>query len=57
MIFEKQDYQQECIENISSILQNFDFKKQDNLKECLQEFYKNTSLPIQSINDKLHLEF
>ena len=56
MIFEKQDYQQECIENISSILQNFDFKKQDNLKECLQEFYKNTSLPIQSINDKLHLD-
>ena len=37
-------------------MQNFDFKKQDNLKECLQEFYKNTSLPIQSINDKLHLD-
>ena len=56
MIFEKQDYQQECIENISSILQNFDFKKQDNLKECLQEFYKSTSLPTHNIDDKLHLD-
>lgn len=56
MIFEKQDYQQECIENISSILQNFDFTKQDNLKECLQEFYKNTSLPTRNIDDKLHLD-
>ena len=56
MIFEKQNYQQECIENISSILQNFDFKKQDNLQECLKEFYKNTSLPIQTTNDKPHLD-
>lgn len=56
MIFEKQDYQQECIENISSILQNFDFTKQDNLKECLQEFYKSTSLPTHNIDDKPHLD-
>lgn len=56
MIFEKQDYQQECIENISKILQNFDFTKQDNLKECLQEFYKSTSLPTHNIDDKLHLD-
>ena len=56
MIFEKQDYQQECIENISKILQNFDFTKQDNLKECLQEFYKSTSLPTHNIDDKPHLD-
>lgn len=56
MIFEKQDYQQNCIENISKILQNFDFKKQDNLKECLRNFYKSVAMPIQNINDKLNLD-
>ncbi len=37
MIFEKQDYQQECINNIITLLDGFDFKRHDalNLKDCL----------------------
>ncbi len=37
MIFEKQDYQQECIYNIITLLDGFDFKRHDalNLKDCL----------------------
>lgn len=56
MIFEKQDHQQNCLENISKILQKFNFKKQDNLKECLETFYKTTPLPVQNIGDKLKLD-
>ncbi|MBC5857980.1 DEAD/DEAH box helicase family protein [Campylobacter jejuni] len=56
MIFEKQEYQEKCINNILKLLKDFDFKKQDNLKECLQNFYKTTHLPIQNISDKLNLD-
>ncbi|HEC1769133.1 TPA: DEAD/DEAH box helicase family protein, partial [Campylobacter lari] len=56
MIFEKQEYQEKCINNIIELLKDFDFKKQDNLKECLQEFYKTTILPVQNITDKLNLD-
>lgn len=56
MIFEKQEYQVKCIDNIITLLKNFDFKRQDNLKECLKEFYKSTFLPMQNISDKLNLD-
>ena len=56
MIFEKQEYQVKCIDNIITLLKDFDFKRQDNLKECLKEFYKNTFLPVQNISDKLNLD-
>lgn len=56
MIFEKQDYQQECLENAIKLLKNFDFKEQDNLKECLKEFYKHTPMPVQTISEKLNLD-
>ncbi|GAB0172413.1 Type III restriction enzyme Res [Helicobacter trogontum] len=56
MIFEKQDYQQNCLGNIIKILQDFDFKKQENLKECLETFYKTAPLPIQNISNKLNLD-
>ncbi|MDL0101808.1 DEAD/DEAH box helicase family protein [Campylobacter felis] len=56
MIFEKQDYQQECLENAIKLLKNFDFKKQDNLKECLKKFYKHTPMPVQTISEKLNLD-
>ncbi len=41
MIFEKQDYQQECITNIITLLDGFDFKRHDalNLKDCLSQFH------------------
>lgn len=56
MIFERQEYQQNCIDNIKEILSNFDFTKQDNLKECLQDFYKRTPMPIHNISNKLRLD-
>lgn len=46
MIFERQDFQQECINNIISILQDFNFKEQNNLKDCLKHFYENYPLVI-----------
>lgn len=56
MIFEKQEYQEKCINNIIKLLENFNFKEQNNLKQCLQNFYKNTHLPIQNIKNKLNLD-
>lgn len=56
MIFEKQEYQVKCIDNIITLLKNFNFKRQDNLKERLKEFYKSTFLPMQNISDKLNLD-
>lgn len=56
MIFEKQEYQVRCIDNIITLLKEFDFKRQDNLKECLKDFYKTTLMPVQNISDKLNLD-
>ncbi|MDD7513987.1 MAG: DEAD/DEAH box helicase family protein, partial [Campylobacter lanienae] len=56
MIFERQDFQQECIDNIIAILQDFNFKEQNNLKECLKKFYKNYPLPYKATSDKLNLD-
>lgn len=60
MIFERQDFQQECINNIITILQDFNFKEQDNLqdnlKECLKKFYENYPLPYKATSDKLNLD-
>lgn len=58
MIFEKQDYQQECIENITKILHNFDFKTQNAnmLKSCLQTFYKQHTMPVATLSNKLNID-
>ncbi|WP_162166455.1 DEAD/DEAH box helicase family protein [Campylobacter fetus] len=56
MIFERQDFQQECINNIISILQDFNFKEQNNLKDCLKHFYENYPLPYKTTSDKLNLD-
>lgn len=42
MIFEKQEYQQECINNIIELLSGFDFKNygEDNLKKIFGSFHK-----------------
>ncbi len=55
MIFEKQDYQQECINNIITLLDGFDFKCHDalNLKDCLNQFHATQS----SKNSDLDLGF
>lgn len=58
MIFERQEYQQECIEHIMTLLENFDFKEPStsNLKECFMEFYSNHSLPIKALSDKFNVD-
>lgn len=58
MIFEKQDYQQECITNILTLLDGFDFKHHDalNLKDCLSKFHATHEIPIKNLSDKLNVD-
>lgn len=58
MIFEKQDYQQECITNIITLLDGFDFKHHDalNLKDCLSKFHATHEIPIKNLSDKLNVD-
>lgn len=58
MIFEKQDYQQSCIDNITSLLANFDFTTHNpqELKACLQDFYKHNAMPVTTLSEKLNLD-
>lgn len=58
MIFEKQDYQQECIANIISLLENFDFINHDaeTLKDCLDKFYTTHHMPLKNLSHKLNLD-
>ncbi|MCR2121737.1 DEAD/DEAH box helicase family protein [Campylobacter upsaliensis] len=58
MIFEKQDYQQSCIDNITSLLTNFDFTTHNpqELKECLQNFYKHNVMPVTTLSEKLNVD-
>ncbi|MGL2828427.1 DEAD/DEAH box helicase family protein [Helicobacter pylori] len=58
MIFEKQDYQQECINNIITLLDGFDFKRHDalNLKDCLNQFHVACEIPIKNLSGKLNVD-
>ncbi|MEB2818653.1 DEAD/DEAH box helicase family protein [Campylobacter upsaliensis] len=58
MIFEKQDYQQSCIDNITSLLANFDFTTHNpqELKACLQNFYKHNVMPVTTLSEKLNVD-
>ena len=58
MIFEKQDYQQECITNIITLLDGFDFKHHNalNLKDCLSKFHATHEIPIKNLSDKLNID-
>lgn len=58
MIFEKQDYQQECITNIITLLDGFDFKHHNalNLKDCLSKFHATHEIPIKNLSDKLNVD-
>lgn len=57
MIFEKQDYQQDCINNIINLLKDFDFKKHDanNLKEIFNNFLKD-KVSAFGLSDKLNID-
>ncbi|GAA7308100.1 DEAD/DEAH box helicase family protein [Helicobacter pylori] len=58
MIFEKQDYQQECINNIITLLDGFDFKRHDalNLKDCLNQFHAACEIPVKNLSGKLNVD-
>ncbi|WP_120890556.1 DEAD/DEAH box helicase family protein [Helicobacter pylori] len=58
MIFEKQDYQQECINNIITLLDGFDFKHHDalNLKDCLNQFHAACEIPVKNLSGKLNVD-
>lgn len=58
MIFERQDYQQECIANIILALENFDFAKQnaENLENCLDKFYSTHAMPLKNLSHRLNLD-
>ncbi|MFA4746369.1 restriction endonuclease [Helicobacter pylori] len=58
MIFEKQDYQQECINNIITLLDGFDFKCHDalNLKDCLSQFHAACEIPVKNLSGKLNVD-
>ncbi|MFP6269266.1 DEAD/DEAH box helicase family protein [Helicobacter pylori] len=58
MIFEKQDYQQECIYNIITLLDGFDFKRHDalNLKDCLNQFHAACEIPVKNVSGKLNVD-
>ena len=58
MIFERQDYQQECIANIITLLEDFDFKHQNanNLKSCLINFHAQSQIPIKTLSHKLNVD-
>ena len=51
MIFDRQEYQQECISNIITLLEDFDFTKQDNLHACLKRFHQSHPMPVRTINE------
>ncbi|GAA8413206.1 DEAD/DEAH box helicase family protein [Helicobacter pylori] len=58
MIFEKQDYQQECINNIITLLDGFDFKHHDalNLKDCLSQFHTACEISVKNLSGKLNVD-
>ncbi|WQY58923.1 DEAD/DEAH box helicase family protein [Helicobacter pylori] len=58
MIFEKQDYQQECINNIITLLDGFDFKCHDalNLKDCFYLFHAACEIPVKNVSGKLNVD-
>ncbi|WP_187857641.1 DEAD/DEAH box helicase family protein [Helicobacter pylori] len=58
MIFEKQDYQQECVNNIITLLDGFDFKRHNalNLKDCLSQFHAACEIPVKNLSGKLNVD-
>ena len=58
MIFEKQDYQEECVSNIISVLFGYDFKQNsiNTLHSNLNSFYKTSPMPELKLSDKRNLD-
>ncbi|WP_027327462.1 DEAD/DEAH box helicase family protein [Helicobacter pametensis] len=58
MIFESQQYQQDCINNIVTLLKDFDFATHDiqSLQKCFKNFYSHTPQPIQTLSDRKNID-
>lgn len=58
MIFETQQYQQDCINNIVTLLKDFDFDTHDtqSLQKCFKNFYSHTPQPIQTLSDRKNID-
>ncbi|ANV97737.1 hypothetical protein BBW65_02465 [Helicobacter enhydrae] len=58
MIFETQQYQQDCINNIITLLKDFDFDTHDtaSLKKCFEHFYSHTPQPIQTLSNRRNID-
>lgn len=58
MIFETQQYQQDCIDNIIALLKNFDFDTHSvqSLRECFKAFYTQNPQPIQTLGERKNID-
>lgn len=59
MLFERQEYQEDCVNEIITILKDYDFTTHDSniLKNSLEEFYKkNNSIPKKDLINKNRLD-
>ncbi len=59
MLFERQEYQENCVNNIINVLKDYDFYTHDfqNLQYSLNDFYKTDSnIPVKECSQKLKLD-
>ncbi len=58
MLFEKQDYQEQCVSNIIEVLRDYDFDSNDSaqLFSSINEFYKTNSIPIKDKINQVRLD-
>ncbi|OON99237.1 MAG: hypothetical protein ATN35_01620 [Epulopiscium sp. Nele67-Bin004] len=58
MLFEKQEYQEKCVDNIIEVLKDYDFKFNDvdALYASITEFYKSNLLPIKDKSNQTRLD-
>lgn len=51
-------YQQDCINNIITLLKDFDFDTHDtqNLQNCFRNFYSHTPQPLQTLSDRKNID-
>jgi len=58
MLFEKQKYQDDCVDNIISVLKDYDFtlNDQSELTQNLLSIYNNINIPKKDLSEKLKLD-
>lgn len=58
MIFETQQHQQKCVNNIITLLKDFDFNTHniEDLQRCFKNFYSHTPQPVQSLSNRKNID-